>query len=350
MNDRKSEQSPPVFVGEKEILERCQNLVLEDLTADELRDHFQNLTHSYGKLLRQTGKITKIGDSIQRRLFNARKEIESKNQSLVAAQKKLVLKEKMLGLHVLVSGIAHELRNPLNFINNLSLVHTEIVQDLQQRFSKGDSLDEAGIAEVIDDLSQLAEGADLVHQHGMRAENIIEQMQRITRDPSRPYATDINLLLLGYLERVQNSHAESCPLPGLKIIKEIDPDVGEIVIEAGHVGFVFAQIFANALEAMQERFLQEPDYLPILGLQSKRQAQKVAIHFRDNGPGIPVEHKNEIFSPFFTTKPTGRGNIGLGLFTSYDIVHSYGGEITHGRTSDGFTEFCVSLPCYQEDP
>ncbi|MDJ0841116.1 MAG: ATP-binding protein [Acidobacteriota bacterium] len=339
-----------VYDKEYALLENAAKALDGDPDLETLRLACRQLTTGYEKLLRQTEKITRVGDSIQRKLVKAREEIEEKNRELVAAQQRLVRKEKMLAVNTLVAGVAHELLNPLNFVNNLSSMQAELAGELNDRFC--DHPPDAGSWEDAKaDLEDLAEGAQIIHEHGSRANAIVTRMNRLSREnPGRPHPTDLNLLLQSYTEQVRASRLEQCPLEELDICEELDPDMGEVELVPGDIGFVYTQLLANALESMQARQEKEPGYLPALYLGTCRSRDEVVFTLRDNGPGVAEKDLGKLFTPFFTTKPTPLGHVGLGLFTSYDIiVHGYGGHIDHCLTAKGFTEFSVTLPLQKAD-
>lgn len=333
----------PVFESEYVRLDHCRQIAASSEDNEDLAKHFRDLVADYEKLLRQSEKITRVGDSIQRKLVRAREQIEEKNRELVRAQKMLVRKEKTVAMNTLVAGIAHELSNPLNFINNLSAMQAEMVNDILQAHGETPP-DSEGWEELRDDLEQMAHGASIISEHGERAGVIINRMNKLSReDPGVPHLTDVNLLLRGYCRQVRESLRERCPVENLQIIEDMDEHLGEVQLVPGDLGFVITQLLTNALEAMTER-AEDEAFAATLVLATRRTDESVVISIRDNGSGVDEEQRGLLFTPFHTTKPTGKGNLGLGLFTCHDVVvNGYGGQMDY-QIRDGLTEFSVSLP------
>jgi len=337
-----------VYAREHELLASVERIAETAASPEVIAEQLDILLKAYRKLIRQTEKITRVGDSIQRKLVKAREEIEAKNRTLVSAQKQLVRKEKMTAMNTLVSGIAHELRNPLNFIANLSRMQIQLLEDVSA-LEHDTPPDAETWAHMREDLTELVEGARIICEHGERACAIVARTHQLSReDPGSPYPIDLNLLLTGYARQVRDMLSDRCPLADLVFREDFDSSLKEIPVAPGDLGFVFTQLITNALEAMQDREDTESGYTPILELITQSLADTVVIRIRDNGPGIEEAERDKLFTPFYTTKPTGRGNIGLGLYISMDIiVNGYGGQIDYQRV-DGLSELSISLPIPSE--
>ena len=340
-------QRHPVYAREHALLDGVRRMADSGPSRAELATQLAQLIEAYRKLLRQTEKITRVGDSIQRKLVRARAEIEKKNLELVAAQKQLLRKEKMIAMNTLVAGIAHELRNPLNFISNLSQMQVQLIEDMALA-----DLEHPPDAEewqaLRDDLAELARGARIICEHGERTDAIVTRINQLSReDPGTPYPVDINLLLIGYVNQVRNMLRVRCPLPALEIREDLDLEVGELELSPGDLGFVFIQVLTNALEAMQERVETGDAVVPVLELVTRARADEIEIRIRDNGPGVAEDERNKLFTPFHTTKPTGTGHIGLGLYSSLDVIaNGYGGQMDYVREGE-FSEISIILPIGQ---
>lgn len=333
-----------VYERERELLASVRQIADSDPSAEEVTAQLTILIEAYSKLLRQTEKITRVGDSIQRKLVRAMAEIERKNRDLVEAQKQLLRKEKMVAMNTLVSGIAHELRNPLNFISNLSRMQVQLVDDMESNCSDQPPSSEQW-THLREDLDELTKGARIICDHGERVDAIVARINQLNReDPGVPYPIDLNLLLSGYAVQVRDMLRERCPLPRLIIRENLDREMAELAVSPGDLGFVFTQVITNALEAMEDSTHMIREFQPVLELVTRKRTDRVTIAIRDNGPGLPEEERHKLFTPFYTTKVAGSGHIGLGLYTSLDIIaNGYGGQMDFRRDGE-FSEFSIELP------
>lgn len=338
-----NKQKSSVFELEKDLVSRCNDLD-QDPMPQESRELFSELLGAYKKLLRQTEKITKVGDSIQRKLVKAREEILVKNRHLMEAQKELMHKEKMVAMNTLVQGLAHEICNPLNFINNFAHLNLELSTEIQRSLEgedKGVSSEE--IAEHLDDLHH---GALIIREHGQRAASIVESMGRVIgvgrgqqglRIPEDPV-----YLLENFTTPLIRDFSKT--MDGrLQVEKKFCPRIPPLEVVVEDLGTVFTQLVSNALEALQARLLVE-EFEPTLRLICESDDTYVFFHVDDNGDGIPEDNLEKVFTPFFTTREAA-SNLGLGLSTSYDIVvNGYSGDLKVDPDLDGFTRFSVILP------
>jgi signal transduction histidine kinase len=260
-------------------------------------------------------------------------------RSLKSTQVQLIQSEKMASLGELTAGIAHEIQNPLNFVNNFSEVNKELVDELEQEIDKRNYVDAKLIAQNI------KENEQKINHHGKRADAIVKGMLQHSRsdmgikEPTRISAFADEYLRIAYhgLRAKDNSFNAT-------IKTDFDESIGKIDIIPQDIGRVLLNLYNNAFYAVTEKNKStETGYEPTLLVATKKIGDKVEISVRDNGNGIPLKIVDKIFQPFFTTKPSGQGT-GLGLSLSYDIIKAHGGEIWVNSKEDEFTEFVVQLP------
>jgi signal transduction histidine kinase len=245
----------------------------------------------------------------------------------------------MASLGELTAGIAHEIQNPLNFVNNFSDVNTELVDELKAELATGNTQLATEIADNIKDNEQK------INHHGKRADAIVKGMLQHSRSSSgQKEPTDINALSEEYLRLAY--HGLKAKDNSFNAITKTDFDnsVGKINIIPQDIGRVVLNLINNAFYAVDEKKKKAGnDYEPTVSVSTKRNNGKVEISVKDNGNGIPQKVLDKIFQPFFTTKPTGQGT-GLGLSLSYDIVKAHGGEIKVNTIENEQTEFIITLP------
>jgi two-component system, NtrC family, sensor kinase len=274
------------------------------------------------------------------------KELAASLDELRTAQDRLVQTEKLASLGQLTAGIAHEIKNPLNFVNNFSALSAELVDELNDVL-KPAALDNK-VREEIDELTQMLKGnLEKVVQHGKRADSIVKNMLLHSREGSgEQRSVDINAILDESLNLAY--HGARAEKPGFNITLQRDFDAGVAAIDAfpQEIARVFLNLITNGFYAAAKRKSQTGDsgFEPILRATTRNIGQAVEIRIRDNGTGIPADVKDKIFNPFFTTKPAGEGT-GLGLSMSHDIiVKQHGGSIDVTTEPDQFTEFTIVLP------
>jgi signal transduction histidine kinase len=275
---------------------------------------------------------------------------ESKNalqqslEDLKAAQAQLIQSEKMASLGELTAGIAHEIQNPLNFVNNFSELGRELIDDMKVAMAEGDY---QTVAEIANDLSG---NLEKINHHGRRADSIVKGMLQHSRTSSgQKELTDINTLCDEYLRLAYHGIRAKEKDFNAKIVTEFDPSLPKVAIIPQDIGRVILNLLNNAFYAVHERTKTTAkesgaDYQPLVGLRTRNTGNWVYIIVEDNGNGIPGIIRDKIFQPFFTTKPTGQGT-GLGLSLSYDIVtKGHGGELTLETSEGTGTTFSVKLP------
>ncbi len=272
-------------------------------------------------------------------------EIRTTLDNLKATQSQLIQSEKMASLGELTAGIAHEIQNPLNFVNNFSEVSNELLDEMKDEFKKGDTKEGFAIA---DDIKQNLE--KILH-HGKRADAIVKGMlQHSSSGSGKKEPTDINKLADEYLRLAYHGLRAKDPRDAAHksfnatMKTEYDESIGNINIIPQDIGRVVLNLITNAFYVVNERCKQNiTGYEPTVEVYTKKEGNKVFISVKDNGNGIPQKILDKIFQPFFTTKPTGQGT-GLGLSLSYDIVKAHGGELkVETRENEGST-FIIQIP------
>jgi len=283
-------------------------------------------------------------------LTKQKEELEEALKELQATQKQLIQSEKMASLGELTAGIAHEIQNPLNFVNNFSEVSKEMLEELNaERLKPKAERDEQLENEILNDISQ---NLEKINHHGKRAGDIVKGMLEHSRTSTGvKEPTDINALADEYLRLSYHGLRAKDKSFNAEMLTDFDNSIGKINIIPQDIGRVLLNLYNNAFYAVSEKqhavnqqISGNPiSYEPTVSVTTKKSDNHVIITVSDNGNGIPKNIIDKIFQPFFTTKPTGSGT-GLGLSLSYDIVKAHGGELKV-ETKDGEgSEFIIQLP------
>jgi len=333
------------------IIQQDENLAAEQKTAitKSIKDADKELEITAFKLDR-TEKVKRttailLEETIEE-LEQKRKAIEETNtalqkslEELKAAQAQLIQSEKMASLGELTAGIAHEIQNPLNFVNNFSEVSTELVDEMNEEIDKGNLED---VKQIAQDLKQ---NLGKINHHGKRAGDIVKGMLQHSRSSSGiKELTDVNALADEYLRLAYHGLRAKDKTFNAAMKTDYDESIGLIKIIPQDIGRVVLNLITNAFYAVTERKkLAVEGYEPVVTVTTKKFSDRVEVHVKDNGTGIPQKVLEKIFQPFFTTKPTGQGT-GLGLSLSYDIVKTHGGELKVETKEGEGAEFIISLP------
>ena len=287
------------------------------------------------------------------RIFHAERErafatLHARNEALAVAlsdleqaQAQLVQQEKLASLGQLTAGIAHEIKNPLNFITNFAQLNGELIAELREEVTAGAPKE---TLEAV--LTDLQDNAAKIEQHGRRADAIVRQMMAHARQEQGPRQfVDLNAFVEEHVTLAY--HSRRAQHPGLDVLveRDYDPAAGTVPLVQGEMGRVLLNLLDNAFYAVEdERARRDDSFRPTVRVATRRVPAGVEIRIRDNGAGIAPAARARLFEPFFTTKPTGEGT-GLGLSLSYDVVHrAHGGTLTaEGAEGEGAT-FVVTLP------
>jgi len=275
----------------------------------------------------------------------ARDAAEVALRELKAAQANLIQAEKMASLGQLTAGIAHEIKNPLNFVNNFSAVSAELIYELQEAL-RGAELDGSLRTEIGEITDTLRGNLDKIVQHGKRADSIVKNMLLHSREGSgKRQSVDLNSLVAESLNLAYHgARAESQEFK-IRLDQDFDPAVGQVDLFPQEITRVLLNLISNGFyAAMKRKAEMTGGYEPALAAATRDLGDRVEIRIRDNGSGIPPGVKDKMFNPFFTTKPPGEGT-GLGLSLSYDIiVKQHAGSIEVDTKPGEFTEFRIILP------
>jgi two-component system NtrC family sensor kinase len=274
------------------------------------------------------------------------RELAKSLDDLQAAQDRLIQTEKLASLGQLTAGIAHEIKNPLNFVNNFSAVSVELIDELREALVSAhlDSKLRTEISEIADTLQG---NLDKVVQHGKRADAIVKNMLLHSRHGSGEHRpADINALVEESLNLAYHGARAEKPGFNMTLERSFDPSAGEVDLFPQEITRVLLNLISNGFYAATKRKAETNggDYEPTLAAATKNLGDSVEIRIRDNGTGISPGVKEKLFNPFFTTKPAGEGT-GLGLSISHDIiVKQHGGSIEVDTKPGEFTEFRIVLP------
>jgi signal transduction histidine kinase/ligand-binding sensor domain-containing protein len=269
------------------------------------------------------------------------KEIEKAYHELRSAQAQLIQSEKMASLGELTAGIAHEIQNPLNFVNNFSEINVELIDEASK------AMDADNMEEAKELLMSLRENEEKIHYHGQRADGIVKSMLQHSRTSTGiKEPTEINALADEYLRLAYHGLRAKDKTFNAKMETDFDHAIGKVNIIPQDIGRVLLNIYNNAFYAVMERKKIIGDaFEPVVSVVTKKINNQIEIRVKDNGPGIPQKVIDKIFQPFFTTKPAGQGT-GLGLSLSYDIVKAHNGEFKVETKEGEWTEFIIRLPVY----
>ncbi len=314
--------------------------------------------------------VEKLADELK----SKNDQLESALGDLEKAQDQIVMREKLAALGELTAGVAHEIKNPLNFIKNFSEVSIELLDEMLEEVrtlagdrkaaenggkgEDGEEPEDDDTAELIEEIAgDLTGNLKTIHEHGVRANNIVQSMLQMGRGSGERRPANINALLSEHARLAYHSARASDSDFNIDLQEDLDPGIGEIEVIPQDLSRVFLNMVTNACYATHEKRMAlketDPDavklkeggadYEPQLRLTTRAVEDSIEIRIRDNGSGIPDELVEKIFHPFFTTKPTDQGT-GLGLALSSDIIRQHGGSIRVETEAGEFTEMIIALP------
>ena len=337
--------------GAKKILELQKTLSEEQQRQQQIEEEQTKKQNR----LKQNGFLVGLGvlfiiafilfrNNLQKKKANfllqqQKEKVESTLSELRTTQSQLIQSEKMASLGELTAGIAHEIQNPLNFVNNFSEVNKELLVEMKDEMQKG-NYDEA--KEIVDDVIG---NEEKINHHGKRADAIVKGMLQHSRSSSGvKEPTDINALADEYLRLAYHGLRAKDNSFNATMKTDFDNHIGNVNIVPQDIGRVLLNLYNNAFYAVSEKKKQQGEgYEPTVSVSTKKINDKVKLRVKDNGNGIPQKVVDKIFQPFFTTKPTGQGT-GLGLSLSYDVIKAHSGEIKIETKEEEGSEFIISLP------
>lgn len=273
---------------------------------------------------------------------DAYRQVQQLLDDLKSTQNKLVTQSKLAALGALTAGIAHEIKNPLNFVNNFAELSVELVQELREELNQTPS-DKTALENL---LLTLEQNAGKIKEHGKRADSIVRSMLQHSRGKAgERQPSDINAMLEEDINLAYHGMRALDNTFNIKIEKDLDPTIGKLEVVPQDLSRVFLNIISNGCyEAHRKKLNADANFAPRLTVTSRNYPNNVEIRIRDNGNGIPEKIREKMFTPFFTTKPAGMGT-GLGLSISFEIiVHAHHGELYFESEEGGYTEFVIKLP------
>ncbi len=276
-------------------------------------------------------------------LLEQKKVLEIALTDLKSSQLLLIQKEKMASLGELTAGIAHEIQNPLNFVNNFAEINAELFTEMKQLLA-AQAFPEAVTKDINPIVDDLTENLHKIIQHGKRADSIVKNMlQHSRKQTGEMELTDINALAEEYLKLSYHGYRAKNKMFNCTLITSYDENIGRINLIPQDIGRILINLFNNAFYSTFEKKQHKgKDYEPTVLLTTKKNGNKVELIIRDNGMGISQKFIDKIYHPFFTTKPTGEGT-GLGLSMSYDIINAHQGDLKVNSVEGEFAEFLISF-------
>ena len=310
---------------------------------DELADLARAFNEMAGKLSMAHDQLTRANEQEKKKS----EELEKALDQLRKAQDQLVIQQKLASLGSLTAGIAHEIKNPLNFVTNFAEVSVGLTSELRQFLMEHrERIEPKAVENILDLLDDLEKTTSKIQEHGKRADAIVRNMLMHSRGQAGDrQITNINSLLSEYVKLAYHGMRAQNVDFNVTIQEDLDSSIEPIRVAAHDLSRVFLNIVNNACYAAYEKRKRlGPTFSPIVRVSTKNRGSSVQIGIRDNGSGIPEQIKERIFEPFFTTKPTGSGT-GLGLSISYDIiVQQHNGQIRVDSEAEQYTEFVITLP------
>ena len=304
-------------------------------------ENVETATDTFGidEWKKKTEELEKLVVERTAELSQKNQQLNETIQQLTTTQAQLIQSEKMASLGELTAGIAHEIQNPLNFVNNFSEVSNELIDEMKEQLAIGNKQQAIAIG---DDIKQ---NLEKINHHGKRADDIVKGMLQHSRTSSgQKEPTDINALCDEYLRLAYHGFRAKDKSFNVNFETGFDPSLPKINAVPQDIGRAVLNLINNAFYAVNEKQQQNiPGYEPAVSVGTKKNNDKVEISVIDNGNGISQTILDKVFQPFFTTKPTGKGT-GLGLSLAYEIVKAHGGELRVDTKLEGGTMFTILIP------
>lgn len=326
----------PVKGSANYLTQNIQYLIWNDEVTDMARalEVFRRYAHEVQRL----NLVEKLAEELDAKNEN----LEHALENLKAAQEQVIAEQKLSSLGQLTAGVAHEIKNPLNFVNNFANVSIEMADEIDDLMKQQDNLD---LEEVRSILDELRTSLGKIKEHGKRADDIVRSMLEHSRSKEGEWRkTNLNALLKQYVDLSYHALRAEDNTFNAEMKEDLDPNMEEIVVVPQDICRVFLNLVTNAFQAMNEKQKKvDGDYLPTLSITSRQLEDHVEFSIRDNGPGIPDDVRDKIFEPFVTTKEPGKGT-GLGLSLTTDILLRHAGSIHLDTEVGHYTEMRISLP------
>lgn len=301
-------------------------------------------------------EFEEINRQLEQRVADRTKELTIKNndlnkavKNLKDAQDQLIVQEKMASVGLLSTGIAHEIKNPLNFVNNFSDISVDLVLELIEELDPvKESIDSEKMSVILEITNSLKINSEKIKEHGVRADNIVKNMLLHSQEAGiEKEMVDLKQLMNDNICIAIEKYITEDKKFNVNLIKNYDPDLKKILCAPQALARVFVYILDNALYSVQakRKDKRDLDYKPEISISMQEKNNRVIIKIRDNGLGIPKNKLDKVFDPFYTTKATGKGNTGLGLSICYDtVVKQHKGEFRVSSEEDVYAEFTIELP------
>ncbi len=323
---------------------------LEGVVEVEGRDEVAEMASALEVFRRHALEVQRLNlvEQLAEELRGKNEELEAVLEDLRLAQDQVVMREKLAALGQLTAGVAHEIRNPLNFINNFSEVSQELIKEMEELLKEDGVQLPAAQSGLVDDIfGDLRDNLGRIRTHGERANRIVLDMLQMGRDSGQRQISNLNNLLDEHARLAYHSARATDSDFRLDMFQELDPEMGDIEVIPQEIGRVFLNMVSNACYATDDKRRKAAEegkpYMPTLLLTSKRYEDHAEFGIRDNGTGIPPEVVEKMFLPFYTTKPADKGT-GLGLAMCADIIQKHGGSITVESEPGEYTLMTISLP------
>lgn len=317
-------------------------LLLHDHTS--MPDHLGAFeTISSSEMLENNLNLELEADQLKRRLNKSIDELRT-------AQSQLIQKERLASIGQLTAGIAHEIKNPLNFVNNFSEVIFELINEAREEVKNSGEGAKSGSERmcnsdlVLGILDDIESNLDRIYEHSKRADSILKSMLLLSRGKSgKPLPTDVNAMIDEYLKLAYHGMRASDLSFNIDMKTSYDPNIPKLDLIPQDISRAFLNIINNAMYAAYDYSKNDATRNPVIQISTRAENGRAEIKIRDNGSGIPQEIRDKIFQPFFTTKPSGIGT-GLGLSMTHDIIKMHKGTLNVESGTGEFTEFTISLP------
>lgn len=319
------------------------------------RPWFETISRIFSENDRLLGELKQNNERLDTLVAKRTSEVRERNIELEKAvarleemQEQIVLQEKMASLGVLTAGIAHEIKNPLNFVNNFSELSVELCGELKEALeSARGKFEEKEWDEIQDVIANMEQNVQKIQEHGKRADSIVRGMLLHSRGKTgERQLTDFNALITEYVNLAYHGMRAQDASFNVKIVTKLDPAIGQISLVPQDLSRAILNLVNNGCYSAYEKKKSAPGdaFNPVLTVRTRDLGDFVELRIHDNGKGIPANIKEKIFSPFFTTKPTGKGT-GLGLSIVYDVVvHEHCGQVRVESEEGEFAEFIVTIP------
>ncbi len=337
-----------------QLSDRMRRMADGDLEGEVVisgRDEVSEMASALEVFRRHALEVQRLNlvEKLAEELGEKNSELEQVLAELQRAQDQIVMREKLAALGEVTAGVAHEIRNPLNFVKNFSEGSEELIEEMQEVLEEAEKeLTDEQRALILEITNDLTDNLTRIRAHGDRANRIVHDMLNMTRDTAEWRVVDLNDLVEEHSRLAFHSARAVDPDFQLDLQFELDPAVGELEVVPQDLGRIFINMVGNSCQATDQKrksLLEAGDksYMPTVRISSQRSDENIEIVIHDNGSGIPPEVVDKIFNPFFTTKPTDQGT-GLGLAIVNDIIREHGGSIRVNSSPEEFTEMIISLP------